>query len=96
MPCYINASLGYYEGDQISPSDTEVSQRHDHTYAWDGSAWQPTAASMNAPILSEIAALEATVTQRRVREAALTDAGKAWLAGVDSQIAALRTQLFKE
>ena len=51
---------------------------------------------MNAPILSEIAALEATVTQRRVREAALTDAGKAWLAGVDSQIAALRTQLFKE
>ena len=29
----------------------------------------------------------------RIREAVLTDAGKAWLANVDSQIAALRAQL---
>jgi len=44
-------------------------------------------------ILAEIAALEATVTNRRLREAALTEAGKAWLADVDAQIAALRIGL---
>ena len=40
--------------------------------------------------LSQIAALEASVTQRRIREAALTDTGKSWLAEVDAKIAALR------
>lgn len=44
-------------------------------------------------ILAEIAALEATVTPRRLREAALTEAGKAWLADVDAQIAVLRASL---
>lgn len=42
--------------------------------------------------LSQILALEAAVTQRRLREAALTDEGKTWLADVDAQIAALRAQ----
>lgn len=46
----------------------------------------------NSSVLSQIAALEASVTQRRLREATLgTDNG--WLAGIDSQIAALRSQL---
>jgi hypothetical protein len=44
-------------------------------------------------ILAEIAALEATVTNRRLREAALTEAGKAWLADVDTKIAVLRASL---
>jgi hypothetical protein len=44
-------------------------------------------------ILAEIAALEATVTNRRLREAALTEAGKAWLADVDARIAMLRGTL---
>lgn len=43
-------------------------------------------------IKAQIAALEATVTPRRVREAVLgTDNG--WLADVDGQIAVLRAQL---
>lgn len=46
----------------------------------------------NAAIDAQILALEATVTQRRLREAALTDAGRAWMADVDAQIAALRSQ----
>ena len=45
------------------------------------------------PIMAQIAALEATVTQRRIREAVTTTDGKTWLANVDNQIAALRAQL---
>lgn len=49
-------------------------------------------AARTASIFNQIATLEATVTQRRLREATLgTDSG--WLAGVDAQIAALRAQL---
>ena len=48
---------------------------------------------LNAPVLAQISALEATVTQRRLREAVTTVDGKAWLANVDTQIAALRAQL---
>lgn len=44
-------------------------------------------------ILDQITAMEASVTNRRLREAALTDAGRAWLADVDAQIAALRAQM---
>lgn len=47
----------------------------------------------NADIDAQILALEGTVTQRRLREAALTEAGKAWLADVDAQIATLRKGL---
>ena len=91
----INPELGYYEGDQISPSDIAVPQRPDYTYTWDGQAWQPSAATHNAPILAQIADLEASVTDRRLREAMLTDAGRAWLADVDAQIAALRGTLVR-
>ncbi len=46
----------------------------------------------NALILSQIATLEATISERRKREAILgTDNG--WLAGIEAQIAALRAQL---
>lgn len=44
-------------------------------------------------ILQAIARLEASVTERRKREALLTDAGKAWLANVDALIAAERAKL---
>jgi len=40
--------------------------------------------------VNQIQELEATVTPRRMREAALTDEGKAWLQNIDDQIAALR------
>lgn len=46
----------------------------------------------NAGIDTQILALEKEVTDRRLREALLTEAGKAWLAAVDSQIETLRTQ----
>ena len=46
----------------------------------------------NALILSQIATLESTISERRKREAILgTDNG--WLAGIEAQIAALRAQL---
>ena len=45
------------------------------------------------PILDQIKALEATVSQRRVRESVTTTEGKTWLAAIDAQIAALRAQL---
>lgn len=45
------------------------------------------------PILVQIAALEATVTQRRLRESVTTVDGKAWLSNVDAQIATLRAQM---
>lgn len=59
----------------------------------EGWSTTPPAPDPNAAIYAEILALENTVTQRRLREAALTDAGKAWLADVDAQIEALRKEL---
>ncbi len=44
-------------------------------------------------ILGAIATLEAQQTPRRLREAALTEGGKAWLADLDARIATLRGQL---
>lgn len=58
----------------------------------EGWSTTPPAPAPNVAIDAQIAALEASVTQRRLREAALTEAGKAWLADVDAQIAALRVQ----
>ena len=51
------------------------------------------AQDLNKVIVQQIATLEATITQRRLREAMLTDAGKTWLENVDAQIAALRATL---
>jgi hypothetical protein len=48
----------------------------------------------NGPIITQIFALEETITIRRIREAVLgTDGG--WLKAIDAQIAALRGQLSK-
>lgn len=49
--------------------------------------------SQSDKIKAEIAALESQQTLRRLREAMLTDAGRAWLEGIDAQIATLRSQL---
>jgi len=43
-------------------------------------------------VMAEIDRLEAQVTQRRLREAALTDEGKAWLQNIEDQIAAERAR----
>ena len=51
------------------------------------------AAAARRAVTDQIAALEATITNRRLREAALTEVGKAWLTAVDVQIAALRAKL---
>lgn len=50
------------------------------------------AAAHKTSITNQITALESTITNRRVREA-IRGSGKAWLDGVDDQIAALRAQL---
>ena len=56
-------------------------------------ARQSSPSVLNAPILAQISSLEATITQRRLRESVTTVDGKTWLANVDTQIAALRAQL---
>lgn len=52
----------------------------------------PAAPDPNAAIDAQIAALEATQTPRRMRDAALTDLGKTWLQDLENRIAALRAQ----
>lgn len=44
-------------------------------------------------IKAKIAALESQQTPRRLREAALTDEGRAWLQNLEDQIEALRVEL---
>lgn len=58
----------------------------------EGLSASPPEPDPNAGLDAQIIALEATVTQRRLREAALTEEGRAWLADVDTQIAVLRSQ----
>ena len=58
----------------------------------EGWSTMPPAPAPNAAIDAQILALEALQTPRRIREAALTEAGRAWLADLDAQIAALRAQ----
>lgn len=53
------------------------------------------AAATKASIINQIAALEASITNRRIREA-IRGQGKAWLDAIDDQIAALRAQLPQE
>lgn len=43
--------------------------------------------------LDQIAVLEAAITNRRIREATLTQDGKDWLAAKDAEIAALRASI---
>ena len=102
MGYFISSELGYYEGDQISPSDIAVPRRPDGTHVWDGQAWQPSAATLNAPILAEITGLEASVTLRMWREdrirSTVVDPRTGRTASqhidwVDAEIEALRAQL---
>lgn len=51
-------------------------------------AWEAGRARRDA--LAQIAALEAQVTQRRLREAVLTPEGSDWLENIENQIATLR------
>ena len=51
------------------------------------------AASLNAQLDAQILALEAMQTPRRMRDAALTPGGAAWLAGLEAQIAGLRATI---
>lgn len=51
------------------------------------------AAAPHRAILAQIAILEAKETPRRLAEAVLSDAGKAWLEDNRAQIAALRSEL---
>lgn len=51
-------------------------------------AWEAGRAKREAA--AQIAALEAQVTQRRLREAVLTPEGATWLTDIENQIAALR------
>lgn len=44
-------------------------------------------------VQAEIASLESLQTPRRIREAALTDEGRAWLQNLEDQIAAKRAEL---
>jgi hypothetical protein len=62
-------------------------------YLYAGGVFSAPAPDARAAILRQISALEASVTPRRAREAILSDAGRAWLANVDAQIATLRGQL---
>ena len=54
-------------------------------------AWEAGRAKREA--VAQIAALEAQVTQRRLREAVLSPAGGEWLQTIETQIATLRSTL---
>lgn len=47
----------------------------------------------NATIKQAIVELENQVTRRRTREALISEAGRAWLEGIDAQISELRSRL---
>lgn len=42
------------------------------------------------PVQEQILMLESTITARRLREAVLTEEGKAWLENIEQQIQSLR------
>jgi hypothetical protein len=75
MGYYINSALGYYEGDQIDPSDRPALQRPDATYAPVMAAspvsWAATSVTTNGPILGKIDTLENSITNRMWREDAV-------------------------
>lgn len=75
---------------------TTIIEKPSEAHVWQNGNWvldsQKQIEVANQQVLAQIASLEATITQRRVREAVLgTDNG--WLANVEAQIGALRQQL---
>lgn len=82
--CYWDSNTGtQQERDCTHEEVAEIEQR------------QASPEIVNAPILSTITALEASVSPRRIREAVTTDAGKTWMVAIDAQIAGLRKGLVK-
>lgn len=87
MPHYKNPSSAVYfydEGDPIPDEMTEISDE-------EAEDLRPKP-SHSGIVRGQILALEATVTQRRVREALLSG-DHSFIEGVDEQIAALRATL---
>lgn len=62
-------------------------------YTYDGEFHQPAEPDQTSTVQSQISALEAKVTQRRLREAVLTPEGATWLTDIENQIATLREGL---
>jgi hypothetical protein len=93
MGFFINKNGAYYEGDKASQVDTEVTQRPSPLHNWTGIDWVIDAVAEKTKMFQEkVRALEATITNRRLRESLLgTDGG--WLARVDKEITELRNQL---
>lgn len=56
-------------------------------------AYDHAAETAKRDALQQISALEAQVTQRRLREAVLSPEGGAWLQSIETQIATLRSTL---
>ena len=82
-----SAGLSGYEH-LASPATVTVHQNGSITFA------APSASSLQREkILMDIAALEALETPRRMREALLTDAGRAWLKANDDAIATKRAEI---
>ena len=65
---------------------SEGAERQARELAWSNGAGVRAA-------LSEISRLETLITNRRLREAALTAAGKTWLQGIEDLIAVERAKL---
>lgn len=49
-------------------------------------------AELHKPVVDSILSIEQEITPRRLREAILSDEGKAWLLGKENQIKALRSK----
>lgn len=73
-----------------TPDGYTETARPDHTYDWDGEAW---VLNTEKATKRDILSLEAQITPRRIREAMLTNEGKAWLEDIESQIEVLRGQI---
>lgn len=80
-----------FDGEQFIPP------RPSEFHEWTGAAWDIPAKKrtvfQNRETLRRIGFLEASITERRKREAILTQAGRDWIAAVDAQIAAERETL---
>ena len=74
------------DGVRVQFTPEEEAQRNAEEKAWADEATKREA-------LAEIHRLEDTVTPRRLRDAVLTDEGKAWLTNVESLIAIERGKL---
>jgi hypothetical protein len=80
------ADTKFVDGVEMPLSAADIAQRDADRVAW-------LAGAAGRATLEKISALEAAVTQRRLREAALTPEGKDWLAAQDAKIAAERAKL---